>query len=769
LSVSKPPERAETQEPKPKPPRRTWWRLVAAFCPLPLQIAILVFVLAWIFTLVRGAQTINIGADDALDMLYLEPIRGGFFVSEERQPNPDFPQADNDYRWAGRNSTLRLPYPLTAVPQKMIVRLSAPRPNVPANETSAVVRVQGKLEWLEQDIGTIFANGTYDGNFYEFSLPAQLPTLASYEVRFDTDSAFQPGGGDVRGLALLFFSVRLEPDYARFGIKSWLSSFARPAVLAFITLCCWGIGAIFWRRRVALLLQIGAGVALLGSVLFWSVAAEPLYTPWAFILLVGWVLAATAGRFARRAPGLPPAFVYAATLFLLFPVAQFAFGRLNLYTLNPASVVIGAFTGAILYAAAYSVRGENFEKAFTRGILLASLVSFLYNHYYVFETNLYRGADFKVYYGAMLRFEEGGALYNLREVESLPGAAARQPPGFSFLLYPIVKIFGEDTNSALLVWRIFVILMLIPCVWLLLKTFGGVRDGIKLNPAIWFAVLNFEQIAESVGYGQWNIFVLFSLALMAYCLKRDKPGAAGAALSFAVWLKLYPVVSALQFVTDNAKNALRGIIGLILGGFALAGLISATVGFETVWFYVTRVVWGVNRPELDISNQSLWGFWARLALPRTMADYKGEFPAWVTLLSYACSAGLTLFTMYVLWARRQNRDMESVLLKVGALALLAVLIPPFVWFHYIVPCLVAIGALFIALTRTDRTTPGWQLLLFALAYGAVAYGGRNDFFFTDAVGFARFASSYRFIATFGLWALTLWLIWKNPKSLVASP
>ena len=73
--------------------------------PVPLQIALLVFVLAWGLALWRGPLTINIGAEDSVDMLYLTPGDDGFFQAETRAANPDFPQADTTYRWAGRTSS----------------------------------------------------------------------------------------------------------------------------------------------------------------------------------------------------------------------------------------------------------------------------------------------------------------------------------------------------------------------------------------------------------------------------------------------------------------------------------------------------------------------------------------------------------------------------------------------------------------------------------------------------------------------------------------
>ncbi len=751
------------------------WRLLGAFVPVPLQIALLVFVLAWGLALLRGPLTINIGADDSVDMLYLTPGEDGFFQAESRPANADFPQADNTYRWAGRTSKLKIPWPLDSIPLKAYVRLTAPRPGVDASQTGATIKARGKLEWIDQDLGQIQVNGTYQGNYYEFKLPEHLrPNLAAYELSFEADNAYQPGNGDVRGLAVLFFSLRLEPDYDAFGWKGWLASFARPGLLAIIVFSCWAISRYFLptgkKGRWALGFEGSAGVLVLSSLLFWRPIAEPLYASLAFILPLAWLLLALAEAFRQRAAHLPAAYVYAASLFPLLPLAQFAFGRLDLYSVNPGSVLVGGYVAALFYAGAIYInsgrnRPQMFERAFVRGTLAAAAVSFLYDHFNVFAENLYRGADFKVYYGALMRFEGGGPLYDLSEISNLPGAAARMPPGFTLTMWPLVRIFGPDVNSALLSWRIFNELLLIPIIFILLKTFGGEREGIKFNPAVWFLGLSFGQVSESLGYGQWNVIVLFFLALMAFWVKEGKLERAGGALALPIALKLYPVVSALYFVLQrNWRSVRNGLLGLVVGGVIVAGLAGVAVGFDQLWFYFTQVVFGVNRPELDISNQSLWGFWSRLAVPRVMSDFEGDLPGWITPVSYASALLLTVTTC--LGTGRKPTDTDGEQLKLGALALLAVLIPPFVWFHYIVPCLVAVLALLVSLTRPGGKVRRWELAAFGLAYACLAYGGRSEFFFTDAVGLARLGSSYRFLAALVLWGLCLWLL-RRPKEITA--
>lgn len=752
------------------------WRLLGAFVPVPLQIALVVFALAWGLALWRGPLTINIGANDSIDMLYLTPGDDGFFQAETRAYNANSPEADTTYRWAGRTSKLKIPWPLDSIPLKAYVRLTAPRPGVDPTQTGVTLKAHGKLEWVDQDLGQIQVNGTYEGNYYEFKLPEHLrPNLAAYELTFEADNAYQPGNGDVRGLAVLFFSLRLEPDYADFGWRGWLASFARPGLLAIIVFSCWAIGRYFLpsgqKGRWALGFEAAAGLLALGSFIFWRQAAEPLYAPWAFILPLAWLLLALSEAFRQRAKHLPAAYVYAATLFPLLPLAQFAFGRLDLYSVNPGSVLVGGYVAALFYAGAIYINGGRhrpkvFERAFVRGTLAAAGVSFLYDHFAVFAQNLYRGFDFKVYYDALTRFEGGGSLYDLNQVANLPGAAANQPPGFSLTLWPLIRVFGADVNSALLTWRIFNELLLIPIIFLLLKTFGGERDGIRFNPAVWFLGLSFGQVSESLGYGQLNVLVLLCLALVAFWVKAGKLSWAGAALILPIVLKFYPVVSALYFgLQTDRRNIRKGLVGLVAGGLVVTGLTGLAVGFDQIWFYFTRVVFATIRPELDISNQSLWGFWSRLAVPRVTSGFTGDLPSWIAPVGYASALLLTVVTCLGIGRKPTGNDGEQ--LKLGTLALLAVLIPPFVWFHNIVPSLVAVLALLVSLTRPSGKVRRWELAAFGLAYACLAYGGRSEFFFTDAVGVSRLGSSYRFLAALALWGLSLWLL-RHPQEITSA-
>ena len=740
--------------------------MLAAIFPAPLRIALAVMLIGWGLILWRGSLWIDFGSPDAFDNLYLSPTEGGFFDPESRPTSPLYPEADHTYRWSGPTPGLKIPWPLDAVPLKAQVRMTAPRPGV-AEETNTVgVKARGRLEWSEQDLGSIEVNGTYQGNYYDFKLPLHLrPNLAAYELSFQADNSFRPVAADGRVLSLLVFGVRLEPDYAEFGWRGWLASFELPALLAVISFCCWGIGRALWPvGRLALWGEGTAGGLLLLSLVGWPLAAGPLYAPWSVILPFGWLLLALAELFRKRATSLPAAFVYAATLFPLLPLAQFAFGRLYLYSLNPGTVLISVYIGALSYVGAMYInsgrqRPQTFERAFVRAMLIAAVVGFAYNHFNVFQTNLYRGTDFKIYYDALQNFEDGGSLLDTA------GLTLHLPPGFALISWPFVHIFGPNVNVAVLAWRVVSEFLLIPCILILLRVFGEAEPSQpgQLKPAVWFFTLNFGQVAESLGFGQYNVLILLGVCLLALWLKEGRPGLAGFGLVGPILLNIYAAILVVYFVFERQR---RGWLGLAASFALCGGLIGLVVNPARLGTYLGQLEPGNLHLTPDISNQSLWGFWGRLAVGQVTGDFKGEMAGWVWLVGGLSLSGLLGLTGLVLWRNHGTTDDRERQLKLGGLTWLVVLAPLFVGFSDSLIALVGILALVVALSRpAPLPRPRWQLSLFALAYAALAYGSRNDFFETTTAGLGLLGSSYHFLAALALWGLSLSLLWQvGPES-----
>ncbi|NWJ94606.1 MAG: DUF2029 domain-containing protein [Chloroflexi bacterium] len=733
---------------------------------LPFLVGGVILVLAWLIGLGRDSFLIDFGADNRLDLVYIQTEEGGFFNPEKQQGETPFPNYDNNYRWTGRISYINLPWPLDATPLKATLRATAPRPDRSPDESGTTLTISGLLNNSSIDLGKYPLTGLYDGTELTFRLPGHLrPTLERFRLRFESSETWQPSKSDTRNLSALFFSLKLEPDYVAFGWQDWLASWVQPGLLALLTFTTWGLAGLFTSRQGwRLALEIMAGLLLLISLFGWPQAAEPFYTPWALILLAAWGLLWLAGRFADQAPCLPAPFVYAATLLPGLPLAQLIFGRLELTSLSNGSVSIALYFGALLVSlVGYLWLRHKFELIFSGAFLLAAALIFIYTHWQVYAFNLYRGADFRNYYLALLDLEQYHTpLYSLEEMATLPGQAVRSAPIFAVLFWPLARLFGRDINMALLFWRVSNELLLLPTLLIFGQVFGRFRAGLKLWPAMLFLVLSFGQLAETAAYGQQNFMLLFGLALLALWVKQHRDTLGGMALSLPIWVKLLPGISVAFFLIERRW---RGLVGLVLGALLVNVLTVAVVGWDNVWFYFSKAMWSVNEPELGISNQSWWGFIGRLGVHEVKGDFVGGYPTHLAPLGYLGALLGVGLTLLILW-RARGGDWLHDQLKLGALALVGLWVPPFSWMHYIVLGLVAIMALLVVLSREG--TPRSHLIIFALAYVLLAYGGLQEFFFTQAAGLALLGSSYRFLATFALWVLSLWLLWQpSYKSLVA--
>jgi hypothetical protein len=703
------------------------------------------------------------GDDDQLDLLYLSTGSGGFYQPEYRLEqnlqNGQTKTSKVTYRWAGRTSYINLPWPTQAVPLKATLHASAPRPNRDPDKGGTKLKVTGLLEWDKQDLGEFDLTGLYEGSDYVFKIPVHLrPNLALLSLKFETSDLYPSEySHDPRGLSVIFFSLKLEPDYADFGWRGWLATLARPGLLAIIVFCIGGLASLILQNsRRALLCQALAGLALLLTMFLWPLAAEPIYAAWAFITLFAWGLTGLAVLFARRAVNLPAPFVFAATLFPLLPLAQFAFGRLDLYSLNPSSVIIGLYSCALLSGAAFYINSRTnpdptiFERAFERAILFASMISFAYAHFSIWQIDLYRGSDFKLYYQT--------TSHNLYQI------AEPIPPALVVILWPFQRIFGNDLGTALVVWRLFNGLLLLICLLLLVQIFGGKEQGKRLTLIVLFFFLNFGQIAESIAYGQYTIVLLLGVTVLAWGIKYQKSGWAGLAMGLLVSLKPYFGLALLAVVNRGKISlvAFRAMVAGWLGWLLLSGLV---MNWGSLPFYFSRIGAEFSDPALSLSNQSWWGFLGRLALPHAEENTLGDLPFWLILAGYS---GLLLalgVIFYLLWKTRFLPGSTSNLLKLGILLLTALLVAPVFSMPTILITLLPLLAL-LMVWNTARLRPlaRWQLVLFAVTYGMLAYGGRYDFFQDQVAGLARLGGSYRFLAILGLWGLCLWELRANLHS-----
>ncbi|NWJ47188.1 MAG: DUF2029 domain-containing protein [Chloroflexi bacterium] len=727
----------------------------------PVIIALVMLCAALAAELLRPAFVIDFGGDDRIDQLYFQVDQDGFYNPEKR------PGADPNYRWIGKEAVLRPPWTLESIPLKATLLATAPRPDRTPDKVGTTLNVYSLNGTNTARIGAYALIGLFEGSKLTFQIPANLiPDFEKPRLRFEATETYQPGKGDTRQLSAILLNLTLEPDYAAFGWKDWLGLLLRPLLLAIISLSVWAIAGLFTRRNaVRLVLEVGAGTTLVSSLLFWWEGAEPFYAPWAALLPLAWLLIWLSGKFAAAAPGLPAPLVYAATLLAGMPLAQLLFGRMPWDLQNPNTLSFIGYSAALLLSlGVYLLARFRFETIFLWVFLGITAALYLYTHWYVFDQNLYRGADFRNYYRALLDTQEGQrALYIIDEMGAAPGRAIRSSPAFALFYEPLVWFFGRDIVSAIFWWRLANELLLLPTVLILMKIFNAFVPGKKMWAAVLFLTLGFGQFAETIAYGQQNNLILFGLALTALWVKQKRDTLAGLALSIPVWVKLLPAVSGVFFLIERRW---KGLIGLVLGALLVNALTIPVVGWDNWWFYFTRAMWNVNAPELGITNQSFWGFMGRVVASEVRGDFTTAYPAGLAPVGYLVALCGFALTMLTVWRARGGSDISQQLI-LGALTVVALWTSPFSWMHYIVPGLVAFVALAAALSTTAESRS--RLIIFGLVYAVLAYGGRNEFFFTEAVGLEKLGSSYRFFATFGLWALNLWSLWQPASATKPAP
>lgn len=717
---------------------------------IPLLLAIVIFLAAWLANIGSNYFYIDIGGKNSLDLVYLPPTDSGFYGAETRK---DAPATDKDttFRWTTRQASLDLPELLLLTPWKATVRVSSPRPNLPPGQPGPTLTA-----WLvggpgEQELARFTTASAADGNSYTFNLPAQyvLPNSA-VKLRLETASVFQPGNGDNRELGVVVYNLDLEPDYAAYGVKGWLGTLALPLLVTLLALAAgaWA-GLLGAGRRGKFAATIVVALLLISSLFSWQEFAETGYVAWAFTLWVGWLAFWLARLFAARAPGIPAPFVYAACFLAVLPAVQVAFNRLDLN--NEGDTLVAVFESASLLLAllAYRFAGKFFEPLLVGLFTGAAALSFAGLHWIAVFDSFYHGFDFRVNYVQQMAMEQTGApLYNPADIVASPGSAVRMPPTFTVMYWPLPRLYGEDVQKALYAWRIFNELLLIPIIFMLQKVAGKVKYRL---PLVLFFVLSFRQMAYNIDLAQPNNVLLFFLALTAILIKQRRFALSGAALAFPIWLKLLPGLLALYYL---AERRWRAFIGLALGSIVINALVIVTAGWDNTLFYYTKAMWGVNQPEIGLVGQSLWGFIGRLGVTEVQKSFTQNFPREFMPLGYLLSALALALTLWVIW-HNPAHDWLGHLLKFNALLITTLVISPFTWKHYAVMLL---GAIVVTVVALSRRRPGGALVIFSVAYGILAFDQDFLFFPDRAYGLARLSSSLFFFALLALWALNLWLV-----------
>ncbi|NWJ47344.1 MAG: DUF2029 domain-containing protein [Chloroflexi bacterium] len=715
---------------------------------IPLLLSVIIFIIAWMANIATNTFFIDIGASNRIDKMYMPPDNNGFYIPETRQDAK--PNEDNSFRWTSKEAILDLPEILLLTPWKATIKVSAPRPAEQPTTTLIISLADNRSVY---ELGQFPLPASADGKDITFAIPARysLPN-SSVDLLIESSTSFQPGNGDKRTLGLVLYNLKFEPDYTAYGIKDWGATLLLPLLVSLIALAIERWIRLFGAGlRLSSGIQIVAAIIMISSLISWQELVETAYLPWAITLWVTWLAFRLAQLFTERAPSVPAPFIYAACFMGVLPVVQVVFNRLDLNKWGDTAVV-AAQTGALLLAlAAYLFARKYFEPLLVWLFVIAAVISFACLNWIAVFDSFYHGFDFRVYYNPQVLMEQNGTpLFDLNDIIASPGSSVRTPPTFALLNWLLLRFYSADVQGALYVWRIVNELLLIPIIFILYKLTGTLKYRL---PLVLFLVLNFRQLAFNMDLAQPNIVMLLFLALTAILIKNKRDTLSGAILAFPIWLKLLPGITAFYYLVERRW---RGLLGLIAGSVVVNGLVIAAVGWDNVWYYYSKAMWGVNQPEIGLVGQSFWGFLGRMGVDEVQKSFTQDFPTALMPIGYAfslCALGLTLFALW----RNSSHDWQASLLKFNALLVTSMVISPFIWKHYTVMLL---GAIVVMALYLSRIRSGWSLIVFSMAYGIMAFDQDFLFFPDRAYGLGRIASSTFFFALFALWALHISIILK---------
>jgi alpha-1,2-mannosyltransferase len=284
--------------------------------------------------------------------------------------------------------------------------------------------------------------------------------------------------------------------------------------------------------------------------------------------------------------------------------------------------------------------------------------------------------DLAVYRAAGWSLLHGTGLYGPDFPAELP---LTYPP---FAAWPFVLLVPPPWAVTVWLWT-FATLMLLA--WVIIRAFGGVLAQKPARRAALVGVLLVAfgvttPVVDHVGFGQVNV------ALMALCLAdllgvRPRWLPAGVLIGLATAVKLTPAIFVVYLViTRRGRAALVAAVTAAvatLAAFAVSPADSRTFFFDLLWHLDSRVGLGNNA---GIGNQSLQGAVLRLGLPEQWVH-----PVWLVAAVVVGAAGM--------WASRRAWVRRGDLAGACAAGLVAVLVSPVSWPHYLVWLIPAAGVL----------------------------------------------------------------------------
>lgn len=277
------------------------------------------------------------------------------------------------------------------------------------------------------------------------------------------------------------------------------------------------------------------------------------------------------------------------------------------------------------------------------------------------------------------------------------------PPWIVALMSQLCRL---PLSEAVVIWWTFSFACFFVAIHLIART---VAPGHDVTIA---SVLLVTQAAYSnirLGQVAWPVMLLLTAAWCADRLRR--PVACGALLGLAISWKPFLVVF-VPYVVWRREWTMLAAMGVAIAATVAAGVVVVGVASYRSWLTILRLVgW-----EGHVLNGSIAGFFSRaLELPvavASTADLLTTARLWLRVLWIASGLVAIALTAVTIRAAR-NRDVAW-----ASLPLLAILLSPLGWVHYVLLGAGAIVAVLLSAPPSARAlaVAGWLLVCNPLAW-----------------------------------------------------
>ena len=302
-----------------------------------------------------------------------------------------------------------------------------------------------------------------------------------------------------------------------------------------------------------------------------------------------------------------------------------------------------------------------------------------------------------------------------KEANETGGFLSRQahPPLLILLHVPPTALFsarGAALAADLLSLALYVVML-----WLLCR---AVLSGIDTRMVLLLAVagLGWSPIVDTLRQGQSGLVIAAVLVSAWYCLRSDRPVAAGVFVGLAVCLKLYPGLL-LVYLAARLRRALVSAVVTILLCVAATGLVLGWSVFQEYLTVAQGTSTAFGGSPLNVS------FPALLGKNGVAVNHVAWMAIGVTLV------GVCLWFMHRPLAATLSRELLD--LEYSLFLIAALLISPVTWNHYF-PSLLLPLVVTARLVVSNR--PGWGnvlpllvfLVLFAIPVDTLVFWFANQ-------------------------------------------